>query len=107
MVLERLSWHVTCPNHASFWLLTVARQRFLWTHKEVDLVPRPVIGLVLQVGDNSVVSSGIWVRKSAFFFSVSKQGPCFTTVEEDGGDKRHVELEFACKAYRVAPLDPV
>ena len=23
-VLDRLSWHVTCPNHASFCLLTVA-----------------------------------------------------------------------------------
>ena len=26
MVLERLSWCVTCPNHASFRLLTVARR---------------------------------------------------------------------------------
>ena len=26
MVLERLSWHVTCPNHASFFLLTVAKR---------------------------------------------------------------------------------
>ena len=26
MVLERLSWRVTCPNHASFPLLTVARR---------------------------------------------------------------------------------
>ena len=27
MVLERLSWRVTCPNHACFCLLTVARRR--------------------------------------------------------------------------------
>ena len=26
-------------------------QRFLWTHKGVDLVPHSVVGLVLQVGD--------------------------------------------------------
>ena len=26
-------------------------KRFLWTHKEVDLAPHPVVGLVLQVGD--------------------------------------------------------
>ena len=26
MVLERLLWHVTCPNHASFHLLTVAKE---------------------------------------------------------------------------------
>ena len=28
MVLERLSWRVTCPNHASFRLLTVATRSF-------------------------------------------------------------------------------
>ena len=27
------------------------QKRFLWTHKEVDLAPHPVVGLVLQVGD--------------------------------------------------------
>ena len=26
-------------------------EKFLWTHKEVDLAPHPVVGLVLQVGD--------------------------------------------------------
>ena len=31
-------------------------------------------------------------------FRVSKQGPRFTAVEEDGGDKRLVELELACQA---------
>ena len=45
MVLERLSWPVTYPNQSS------CRKRFLWTHKEVDLVPHPVVGLVLKVGD--------------------------------------------------------
>ena len=29
-----------------------------------------------------------------FFFKVSNQGPCFTATEEDGGDKRLVELEL-------------
>ena len=29
------------------------------------------------------------------FFTVSKQGPCFTAREKNGGDKRLVELEFA------------
>ena len=27
------------------------QKRFLWTHKEVDLPPHPVVGLVLQVED--------------------------------------------------------
>ena len=42
-----------------------------------------------------------------FYFRVSKQGPCFTAVEEDGGDKRLVELELAFKADGVAPSDSV
>ena len=30
------------------------------------------------------------------FFRVSKQDPCFTAIEDDGGDKRLVELELIC-----------
>ena len=40
---------MTCPNHKRFRLLTVAqRGNLLWTHKEADLAPHPVVGLVLQ-----------------------------------------------------------
>ena len=31
--------------------LDSCQKRFLWAHKEVDLAPHPVVGLVLQVGD--------------------------------------------------------
>ena len=41
------------------------------------------------------------------FFNVSKQGPCFTAVEEDGGDKRLVQLELACEVDGVALPGPV
>ena len=41
------------------------------------------------------------------FFRVRKQDPYFTAVEEDGGDKRLVQLELGCKADGVAPTDPV
>ena len=50
MVLERLSWHVnaqTMPVSVSW----QSPASFLWTHKEVDLTPHRVVGLVLQVGD--------------------------------------------------------
>ena len=40
-------------------------------------------------------------------YRVSKQGPCFTAIEEDGGDRRLVELKFACEADGVASPDPV
>ena len=46
--------------------------------------------------------SKAWV----LFFRVSKQGPCFTVIEEDGDDKRLVELELARKANDVAQPDP-
>ena len=41
------------------------------------------------------------------FLKVSKQGPCFIAVEEDGGDKLHLELELACKADSIALPYPV
>ena len=41
------------------------------------------------------------------FLTVSKQGPCFTALEEDGGDKRLVQLELHCEANGVALPDPV
>ena len=55
------------------------------------------------------VSSGIWFQKPGSFFQslVNQQGPCFTTVGEDGGDKRVVQLELACEADGVALQDPV
>ena len=63
------------------------QKRFLWTHKEVDLALHQVIGLVL---------------KARILLSVSKQGPCFTAIGEDGGDKGLVELELACEADSAA-----
>ena len=33
------------------------------------------------------------------------QDPCFTAIEEDGGDKRLVQLERACEADCVASQD--
>ena len=104
MVLERLSWRVPCPNHASFRLSTVARGgSILWTHKDVDLAPNLVVDLVLPVGARcGEVSSGTRFRKPGSFFRVNKQGPYFTAIEEDGGDKRFVRLEFAWEAESVA-----
>ena len=50
------------------------------------------------------VSSCILFRKpGSFLFRVSKQGPCFTAVEEDGDDKRLIQRGFACEADGAAP----
>ena len=100
-------WRVKCPKHASFRLFTVVRKVFLWTHKEVDLTPHQVVDLVLQVGDAEKFPQAIGFKSLDPFSKVSKQGPCFTDTEEDGGDKKLLELELSCEADGVAPPDPV
>ena len=85
------------PEPCKFSSLDSRRKRFLCTHKEVDLAPNTVVGLVLQVGDAEKFPLALGFESLDPFFRVSKQGPCFTTIAEDGGDKRLVELDLACK----------
>ena len=98
---------MTCPNHASFLSLDNCQNSFLWTHKEVDLAVRPVVGLVLQVGDAEKFPQALVFGSLDLFFTASKQGLCFTAIEEDGGDKRLVELELAFEADGIALPDSV
>ena len=97
------------PELCKFPSLESCRKRFLWTHKEADLVPHPVVGLVLQIGETETFSMHLVskTRIPFLFLRVSKQGPPFTAVEKDGGDDRLVELELVCKADGAAPPDPV
>ena len=76
MVLERLLWRVTCPNHASFFTLDSCQKRFLWTQKEVDVAPHPVVGLVLQVGDMEKFPHVHMVLKAWIIFSKSETKVC-------------------------------
>ena len=95
------------PAPGKFPSLDSCQKRFLWTHKEVDLAPHPVVGLVLQVGDTEKFPQALSFEGLDPFFRVSKQVPCFTVVEEDGGDNRLVELELAFQADGVALSYPV
>ena len=52
----------------------------------------PVVGFVVQAGD-AVFFQALGFKCLDLFFPVSKQGPCFTAIEEDGGNKRLVQLE--------------
>ena len=79
----------------------------MWTHKDVDLALHPVVGPLLQVGGAEKFPQALGFESLDPFFRGSKQGLCFTAIEEDGGDKRLVQLELACKANSVAPPDPV
>ena len=93
------------PEPCKFPSLNSCQKRFLWTHKEMYLVPHPVVGLVLQVGDTEKFPHALGFEGlDPFFFSVSQRGPCFTAIEEDGGDTRLVVLELACKAEGVAKV---
>ena len=90
------------PKPCKLALLDSCQERFLWTHKGVDLAPHQVIGLVLPVGDTEKFPNVLGFEGLDPFLRVSKQSPCFTVIEEDGGDKRLVELELACKVDGVA-----
>ena len=77
-VLERLLWHVTvvtCPDHASFHLLTVARGGCCGSTQKLILLHTPVC-LALQVG-NAETFPQAWILLSE---SASK-GPCSTAIE--------------------------
>ena len=96
------------PEPCKFPSLDSCQKRFLWTIREVDLVLHTVAGLVLQVGEAEKFPEALgFESRDFFFFRVSKQGPCFTVKEEDGGDKRLVDLELAFEADGVSPPDPV
>ena len=87
------------PEPCKFSSLDSRRKRFLCTHKEVDLALHQVIGLVLQVGDmEKKFPHALGFESLDPFFRVSKQGLCFTAIEENGGGKRLRELELACIA---------
>ena len=52
-----------------------------------------------QVGDAKEFPQALGFESlGPFFFRISKQCPCFTVIEEDGGGKRHVLLELGCEA---------
>ena len=59
---------------------------------EADLALHPVVGLALQVGDAEKFPQALGFKSLGPFFRVSKQGPCFTAIEEEGGVKRLVTL---------------
>ena len=87
--------------------LDSCQKRFLRTHKKVDLAPHTVVGLVVQVRNTEKFPHALDFDSLGPLFRVSKQGPCFTAIDEDGSDKSLVQLELACKAYGVVPPDPV
>ena len=87
--------------------LDSSQKRFLWTHKDADLAPHPVVRFVPQAGDAEKFPQAFGFEAPNPFFRVSKKGPCFTAIEEDGGEKRLGKLELACEADGVASTDVI
>ena len=54
------------PEPCKFQPLVNCQMMFLWTQKETDLAPHPVVSLVLQVGD-AEVSTCTWFQKPGSF----------------------------------------
>ena len=95
------------PKLCNLLSLDSCQKRLLWTHKEVDLAPHPSYCSSAPSRRCGDVSSGTWFRKPVSFSSLSKQDPCFTAMQQNGGDKRLVELYLACKTEGAAPPDTV
>ena len=81
------------------------QKRFLWTHKEVDPAPHPVVGLALQVGDTENFPQALGFHSPDLFFQGQQVGSMFHSRR--GGDKRLAEFELTCKVDGVAPPYPV
>ena len=78
------------PRPCKFSSLACCQKSFLRAHKEVDPNPHPVISLLLQVGEMEKFFQALGFENLDPFLRISKQGPCLTGIQEDGGDKRLV-----------------
>ena len=85
------------PEPCKFPSLDGCKKGFLWTHKDVDLAPHPVVALVFQVGDAEKSPYAPDFESLRPFFRVSKQGSRFTAVGENGGARDLYSLNLLAK----------
>ena len=65
------------PESCKFPSLDSCQKRFMWTNKEVDLAPHPVVDPLLQVGNTKKFPHALGFESLDPIFKVSKQGPRF------------------------------
>ena len=65
------------PEPCQFLFLDSYHEKFLWTHKEVDLAPHPVVGLLLQVGDKEKFPRVLGFESLEPFFQSQQAGSMF------------------------------
>ena len=56
------------PKPCKFPSIYSCQNKFMWIHKAVDLAPNPVIGLVLQIGDEEKFSQALGLKSLDLFF---------------------------------------
>ena len=61
------------PKPCKFPSLESCQKRFMWIHKKADLVPQPIVGFVLRVGDVEKILQALGSESLDPFFSVSQQ----------------------------------
>ena len=105
MVLKKAV--LVCDMPKCFHLLTVARRGSCGPSRKLILLPTQSLVLCSKQEMWKSFLQHLVLKAWILFFRVSKQGPCFTAIEKDGGDKKLVELGLACKADGIAAPDPV
>ena len=76
-------------------------------HCETATSSRDTVTSLFTLRDVERIPQALGFENLDPFFRASKQGLCFTALEEDGGDKRLVELELAFEADGIALPDSV
>ena len=87
------------PEPCGFLSLDSWQKWFLSADEEVNPAPHPVIGLVLYVEHMDTFPQALSLKSLDLFLEVSKQGPCLTAIEEDGGNKRMYNLNFRLSCF--------
>ena len=83
MVLERLSWFVTCPNHASFRLLTVAKRFSCGLTRKLIMLRTQSLVLCSKLGDAEKCPQALGFKSLDPFFRVGMN-------PEDGNHKSKI-----------------
>ena len=95
------------PKPCEFLSLYSCQKRFFRPTREFILLRTQALVLCSKWKMRRNFLRHLVSKACALFLRLRKQGPCFSAIEENGGNRRPVELELACEANGVASTDPV
>ena len=91
------------PGPCKFPSFDSCQKRFLLTTKNLILLRTQSLALCSKWEIRRSFLMHLVSKSLDPFFRVGKQGPCFTAIEKNGGDKRLVELELARNVLSLYP----